>query len=78
MACRPSKLTLGGHAGSADFEATLIPFKLSLAKKENLGPYKIVRALKTLTQRARMTLGVFLLISTPAYFFQLGWEAYLT
>ena len=33
----PSKLTLGGPTGLARFEAIVIPLKVLLAKKENLG-----------------------------------------
>ena len=58
IACGPSKLTLGGPA---DFEATVILLFVSLAKKENLGPYKIVRALENITLRAQMNLGNFCL-----------------
>ena len=61
IGCGPSKLTLGGPAGSADFEATVIPLYVSLAKKENRDVYKIVRALKNITLRAQMTLGNFCL-----------------
>ena len=59
IACGPSKLTLVGPAGPAGFKATLIPLQVQSPKKENIGHWCIVRALKNMTFRAQMTLDNF-------------------
>ena len=61
IACGPSKVISGGPAEPADFETSVIPLLVPLAKKDNLSSQKIARALKNITLRVQITLGNFYL-----------------
>ena len=68
IACEPSKLTFGGPAGLAEFEATLatvIPLYVSLVKKRKSGPLKNCESPRKYDNDSPNDPWQILLISTP-------------